>query len=133
MKKLCLLLLLACILSSFSSPEELRVHNRQKIAHLERGMTKNTVITFIGQAGAQDFDKDGTYTINNPYRTEILKGKNQYFEVLYYHTDVEQRDRQLKSAEVTPLVFHDEKLIGWGRSFLKQLAQQYTIQFETEK
>ena len=59
-------------------------------------------------------------TITNPYRSEILKGKNdKLFEVIYYVTDVKNDDNAITDDELTPLIFDNGKLIGWGWSFLE--------------
>jgi hypothetical protein len=59
--------------------------------------------------------------IDNPYRNETLTGKDgKSYEVLYYYTELKQRDDRITDDELTPLVFHDGKLIGWGYPFLDQ-------------
>jgi hypothetical protein len=42
------------------------------------------------------------------------------YQVLYYHTDLKQRDDKITDDELTPLVFENGKLIGWGYPFLDQ-------------
>lgn len=49
-----------------------------------------------------------------PYRSEILQGKNKTFEVVYYVTDVKKDDNAIIDDELTPFVFDNGKLIGWG-------------------
>lgn len=58
-------------------------------------------------------------TISNPYRSEILQGKEKKFEIVYYVTDVKRDDGTITDDELTPLVFDDGKLIGWGFGFLE--------------
>jgi hypothetical protein len=61
--------------------------------------------------------------IDNPYRSETLTGKDgKNYDVLYYYSDLKQRDDKITDDELTPLVFHDGKLIGWGYPFLDQRA-----------
>lgn len=64
-------------------------------------------------------------TITNPYRSEILKGKDdKIFEVIYYVTDVKNDDNAITDDELTPLIFNNGKLIGWGWSFLNDSVQK---------
>jgi hypothetical protein len=44
------------------------------------------------------------------------------YEVWYYYTDLKQRDDKISDDELTPLVFDEEKLIGWGYPFLNRKA-----------
>jgi len=66
-------------------------------------------------------------TISNPYRSEILQGKEKTFEIVYYVTDVKRDDGAITDDELTPLVFDDGKLIGWGSGFLEVNIQKYEI------
>ena len=59
--------------------------------------------------------------IDNPHRSETLMGKDgKPYEILYYYTDIKQRDDKITDDELTPLVFDGRKLIGWGYPFLDQ-------------
>jgi hypothetical protein len=40
-------------------------------------------------------------------------------EVLYYYTDLRQRDDRITDDELTPLVFRDGKLAGKGYDYLR--------------
>ena len=42
-------------------------------------------------------------------------------------TDVKRVDGAITDDELTPLVFDDGKLIGWGSSFLEVNIQKYEI------
>ena len=75
--------------------------------------------------------------ITNPFRSESLIGKDgTSIEVLYYYTDQKSTyTRQPLSGtplaivddELTPLVFHDGKLIGWGWRALEDVKAKYEI------
>jgi len=78
------------------------------------------------------WDHDGIINANNPYRSEILQGKDKTFEVLYYYTDIKNYDawygmKGIADDELTPLVFDEGKLIGWGWSYLEANVKKYEI------
>lgn len=74
-------------------------------------MQKAEVLKVMGTETIKAMDSNlQLHLINNPWQIEIVKGKDdQMYEVLFYHTDVNT---------LTPIVFKDGKLIGWGRAFL---------------
>ena len=90
-------------------------------------MTKSQVLAIMGTMHAEDYDQSGTYAINNPYKSEILRGKKKTFEILYYHTELKERDRIIENDELTPFVLSEDKLQGWGWMFLKETVQKYEI------
>ena len=53
--------------------------------------------------------------------------KDKIFEVIYYVTDVKNDDGAITDDELTPLVFDEGNLIGWGWSFLQNNVQKYEI------
>lgn len=106
--------------------------NRTNILKVSIGMTKSEVINIMGSApttawGSDNFGIRQSLTINNPYRSEILQGKEKVFEVIYYVTDVKKDDNAITDDELTPLIFDNGKLIGWGWGFLEDNAQKYEI------
>lgn len=59
--------------------------------------------------------------IDNPYRSETLKARTgKATRSSIYYIELKQRDDKITDDELTPLVFQDGKLIGWGYSFLDQ-------------
>lgn len=112
--------------------------NRENLLKLSIGMSKEEALKVMGttsfSAGtgffavrAVDEKTVPSTIINNPYRVEILQGKDKIFEVLYYVTDDKTGNNIVTDDGLTPLVFDDGKLIGWGRSFLQDNAQKYEI------
>ncbi len=100
--------------------------NRGGLLKLSVGMTKGEVLSVMGtetnvakvvlyQFGSWAETPVENVTINNPYKSETLKGKDdKVFEILYYLTDVRKSDNNISDDELTPLVFDNGKLIGWG-------------------
>ncbi len=95
----------------------LRDQNTENLKKLAVGLKKGVVMEMMGTEPSK-----GVFMwIDNPYRTETFTGKDgKTYEVLYYYTDLKQRDDKIADDELTPLVFEDGKLIGWGYPFLDQ-------------
>jgi hypothetical protein len=93
----------------------LRAQNTANLAKLTVGLRKEVVMEMMGMEPSK-----GVFMwIDNPYRSETLTGKDgKSYEVLYYYIDLKQRDDKITDDELTPLVFEDGKLIGWGYPFL---------------
>jgi len=123
------LVLLLCLgLCGCYTLANFRTDNRRNLLKLSIGMMKQEVLNIMGNKYAED----GIITANNPYRSEILQGKDKTFEVLYYYTDIKNFDawrgmKGIADDELTPLVFDNGKLIGWGQSFLQDNIQKYEI------
>ncbi|MHB8535934.1 MAG: DUF3192 domain-containing protein [Sulfuricaulis sp.] len=95
--------------------ESLRTQNAANIQKLSAGMSQATAVELMGQEPAKGL----FYWIENPYRSESLTGPDgKSYQVLYYYTDLKQRDDKVTDDELTPLVFEGGKLIGWGYPFL---------------
>ena len=113
---------------------EFRNNNRKNLTKLAIGMTKQEVMEIMGhETGEKTFTnlvgKRTFLSATNPYRIEILQGKEKTFEVLHYYTDVKKDDNAITDDELTPMVFDNGRLIGWGSSFLEQNIQKYEIRF----
>lgn len=113
-----------------SSLDKVRAANRRNLLKLSVGMTKEQAIAAMGnKRGGGRF---GEPTVNSPYKSEILQGKTQTFEVLYYYTDINSaiyaaNPSAITDDELTPLVFDNGRLIGWGKSFLDSNISKYEI------
>lgn len=123
------LVLLLCLgLVGCANIQQLTAPNRVNLMKLSIGMTKAEALKIMGTKTVSGTDINlGTTVINNPYRSEILQGKDKTFEVLYYATDVKKDDYAITDDELTPLIFDNGKLMGWGWSFLQDNAQKYEI------
>lgn len=141
MKKVLFILLCLGLVgcASLGSVDKLRTENRQNILQLNIGMTKQEVLNVMGTKSATDVYASGLWgslqlSVNNPYKSEILQGNNKTFEVLYYYTDTKKTFKPyagemptIQDDELTPLVFDESKLIGWGWSFLEENIKKYEI------
>lgn len=93
--------------------ETIRRENRSRINKLSVGITRDSVQALFGSY--------------QPYRTETLQGKDVLLIVALYHTDLKAWDSAVTDDELTPVVFKDNILIGWGWMFLDDTAQKYEI------
>ena len=115
-----ILLVLVIMISGCTESDRIRVMNRENLMKLSIGITKQEVLDIMG---TETFG-----SINNPYKNEVLYGKNgKVLEVLYYYTDKKSADGVITDDELTPLVFDGDKLIGWGWGFLEVNIQKYEI------
>ncbi|HNR14872.1 MAG TPA: DUF3192 domain-containing protein [Thermodesulfobacteriota bacterium] len=114
---LALLLISGCATQS----ENVRIENRENLLRLSVGMKKFEVLQIMG---TQTYE-----TINNPYKVETPRGGNgELYEVLFYHTELKNKDDLIADDELTPIVFLDNRLIGWGWAFLSSVVPNYQYQ-----
>ena len=125
MKKSIITVIVISFLSGCLSMESIRTKNRENLNGLSMGMTKQEVLTKMGTLTIR---ADDGSKVSNPWRTEILKGNDkEYYEVLFYYTDTKKADGAITDDELTPLVLKENKLIGWGWSFLNDNITKYQI------
>ncbi|QSX31057.1 DUF3192 domain-containing protein [Shewanella cyperi] len=83
---------------SSSHWQKMEQQNRENLARLDLGMSKDQVLTLMGKA---DF--------NEAY---VKEGKQ--IQVLFYRTQRTDQDGNTTKDECTPVVISDNKLVGWG-------------------
>jgi hypothetical protein len=92
---------------SHSKWREEQRDNREAIARLEIGATRADVVTELGApAISEAFDRDG-----------------EEVRVLFYRTQHRHSDGDTTRDETTPLVFENDRLIGWGDSVYADLRR----------
>jgi len=92
--------------------------NRAKINTLEVGMTKTKVMKKMGEFTCR--------WLVNPWKVEplVAKGRSKY-RVVYYIIRKKRPFNPVKALrDLTPLVFKDGKLIGWGNDFLRDIRKK---------
>ncbi len=77
-------------------------HNRQTIAALELGTSRQSILS---QLGAADF-------------SEAFSRDQEQYRVLYYRTSHKHSDGDTTKDETTPLIFKNDLLVGWGHEAL---------------
>ena len=119
--------------------DDIRVRNLENLKKLQVGMTRDSVHAIMGKE--REMVREEVYyqgyvvghrdmEVSNPYKTENAKVGGRTYETLYYYADrfsmgVGFWDRAYREARVadrflTPLVFDDGRLIGWGRKFAEE-------------
>ena len=81
-------------------------HNRDKLNNLDPGMTSSKVSEVMGK----------------PYKREFYES----CEIWFYITDW-QPDGYTTLDEMTPLVFENDKLIGWGSRYVDEHIKKYEL------
>jgi len=112
--------------------EQLRDANKQNIAKLQPGHTRLEVQSIMGDARAGGglpevlFGRVQYLQARNPMREERLLGNDGVeYEVLFYYTDLRERDDKITDDELTPVVLRDGKVAGIGYGFLAPRAPKY--------
>ena len=119
--------------------KDIRARNASNLHQLEIGMSKQDIFAIMGTdtetvteevyyqgylAGYRELE------VSNPYKSEIKKVGDRTYEILYYYADIfgmrmgywdaSYRDRKVTDNSLTPLVFENDRLIGWGRGFAEE-------------
>jgi len=88
--------------------------NRSNLEKLSVGMSKEQVLQIMG---TKNFVCGGM-TINNPFRVTKLQAASRTYEIVFYVTSVVVDDNVIDENELTPLVFYQAKLMGWGWGYI---------------
>ena len=112
--------------------EQLRNANKQNLAKVAPGMTRMEVESAMGheQAGGGlpevVFGRVQYLKAKNPMREETVAGSDgAEYLVLFYYTDVRERDDRITDDELTPVALRDGKVAGVGYGFLAPRAAKY--------
>ena len=79
--------------------------NRAKIARLTLGADYDSIVKTMGQ----------------PNFSEAYESNGSQFQILFYRTHRVESDGETTKDETTPLVFKDQRLIGWGQDALQRI------------
>ena len=125
-KRIALLVLCLLITGCASSLDRVRKNNRKGLLKLSAGMSREEAVKVMGRSGGGG--SLGEPTVKSPYKNETLQRNGRNFELLYYYTDINSRihisnPSTIRDEDLTPLVFENDILIGWGRTFLKTLIK----------
>jgi outer membrane protein assembly factor BamE (lipoprotein component of BamABCDE complex) len=98
-----LILLSACSESPLVTGEKADA-NRVYLTQIEKGMSMQQVYDLMG----------------DPYTKEVTSLNGNYYDVWYYITDkTELGQERITRHNLTPLIFNDGILQGWGNRFFK--------------
>ena len=142
---ICILLIISLVGCATMSTIESK--NRQNLNRLVVNMPKTEVLNTMGTDTITCYKSEllmlsilslgcllpvylhDTQKITNPYRSEIWQSKvsGETLEIVYYYTDTKKADYAITDDELTPLVFCNHRLIGWGWGFLRDVEAKYEI------
>jgi len=131
---LCTVFLTAgCANLFFDNLERMREDNKKNIAQLSVGMTRVELEKVMGNGVAGGtlgdivFGRLQHLRASNPMREERVSGPDgASYLVLFYYTDLRQRDDKITDDELTPVVLRDEKIAGIGYGYLGERAAKYS-------
>jgi len=83
--------------------------NRSNLNKLEVGMNKEQVTSIMGK----------------PYQREVY-GAEEYW---FYETEKKEEYRS-QSQYLTPVVFNNGKLVGWGRNYWVEKEKKYDVKID---
>jgi uncharacterized protein DUF3192 len=93
--------------------EQLAASNQARLVKLSLGMSKNEVISLMGNQTAET--NDGV--VNNPWTIEMSVGKDgAQYEALYYIVRKNQPFTSVRKSLATAIVFKNGKVVGWGEN-----------------
>jgi len=87
--------------------QQVQKKNRQAISQLSLNTTRSQIELQLGL----------------PNFTEAFIKEDQEYRVFYYRTSRQHHDNVTSKGETTPLIFKNNKLIGWGHDALMQAHQ----------
>jgi hypothetical protein len=110
--------------------------NRGKVNQLYLGMSRDQVEKAMGPPSVtvRRVGPFATTQLTNPHRSEAVHAKDgTTIEVRYYATDVisgpGEDEFSFTEDELTPLVFRDGQLIGWGWNLLFEHVDKSQLQY----
>lgn len=120
--------------------------NRMSLLSLELGMPRSKVQEIMGnetmtssnyRPGFESFSEEENVfaflkmtnaytTIPNPYCIDEVAGARKYYIIEYYVTGYAKEKTEVDEEDLTPVVFCNNKLIGWGWKYLAELKMSET-------
>lgn len=88
--------------------------NKKNLAGLTYGIGRSFAEEVMGKKSIRAYRDNKEIVIPNPYRAENFSKGSKNLYILFYVTDVVTDDDQYSDEELTPLVFTDGVLAGWG-------------------
>ena len=97
---------------------EITRQNNARIMTLQRGMTPEQVIEHIGPSS--------NFRVPNPVSSEMYPAGDDIFRVLFFYGGT-GLVASILDSDLTPVVFKNESLDGWGWLYWESTAKQYNI------
>ena len=97
---------------------EVTLENNARIMTLQPGMTPEQVIEHIGPSSNS--------RIPNPFRSEMYPAGDDIFRAFFFYSGT-GLVASILDSDLTPVVFKNESLDGWGWLYWESTAKQYNI------
>jgi hypothetical protein len=105
--------------------------NRAGIQSLQLGMTESEVRSIMREDVVVRYK--GIQFVN-PLRSEAFYlADGTAVEILLYQTELQRRYPAVEDSELTPVVFEDDRLVGWGWSYLRRNTDRYRVSVPREQ
>ncbi len=91
--------------------------NKANLMKLKVDMPEGQVMKIMGDNPISS----KSMSIDNPYRVESLNMASGSYRIVYYVIQVVVDDDIISDEELTPIVFKDGKLVGWGWNFMENI------------
>src|SRR5919198_4170764 len=126
------LTLAACSNLMLDPLEQLRDANKRNLQRVAVGHTRIEVESIMSDARAGGglpevvFGRVQYLAAKNPMREEHVVGADgAEYDVLFYYTDLKERDDKITDDELTPVVLREGKVAGIGYRFLGSRVPKY--------
>jgi hypothetical protein len=97
---------------------DVTVQNNARIMTLELGMTPEQVIEHIGPSNNS--------RVPNPFRSEVYPAGDDIFRAFFFYSGT-GFVASILDSDLTPVVFKNDSLDGWGWLYWESTAKQYNI------
>ena len=105
--------------------------NRTRMSRLALGMSPDDIDRVMG-VGTQFAYKKARVT--NPWRVDSFGLENgMAVRIQYYLTEKPRRITRPHDDDLTPVVFEDDRVVGWGWPYLRRMTDRYQISVPREQ
>ena len=111
-------ILSGCVTLGLRDFSEITRQNNARIMTLQRGMTPEQVIEHIGLSN--------NFRVPNPVRSEMYPAGDDIFRAFFFYSGT-GLVASILDRDLTPVVFKNESLDGWGWLYWESTAKQYNI------
>ncbi len=118
------ILIQSLLVSCGPTLEMIQSTNRSNLNKISLGMTKSEVLNIMGTKTISSFEGS---IINSPYRSETTTHNGINYEIHFFYTDTKKSDNSITDDELTPVVYLNGKVVGYGWSYLKENIKKYQL------
>lgn len=109
--------------------ENFTIKNRKNLAVLKIGMSKELVSKIMGNKSIKGV---GAF-VGNPYKSEVfIASNNETVTVFWYYTQMNTANGHVDNDEITPVVFKDGKMSGYGWIYYLDVYKAHTTKMNVD-